>query len=119
MATTESEPEGEADRDRVRDLEPGATMSADNWRDCPKCLAKAKADKVKREEAAEQAYGKVPKEEYLALLAEAGKPVEVEDTMREDYELGIDQNGKFYVIYRADCQDCPFVFTYRHEEIVK
>ncbi len=86
-------------------------MSADNWGICPKC--------AKKFELAASPYGKIPEDEYLDWVEEhEDDPLEPESTLREDYELGIDEGGKFYVIYRGQCQEkgCGFLFEYRHEE---
>jgi hypothetical protein len=93
-------------------------MSANNWRVCPACLRKAKANREELARNALAAYGKVPPDEYQAMSAEALKPVKLEETLREDYELGISEGGEFYVTYWGDCADCPFEFTYRHKEQV-
>ena len=104
-------------------------MSASNWTECPKCkivkskaLEDAKAKLTKR-------YGKMPADEYVAamdrlqrgLLSKNEDDDEREDEfngepLREDYEQGVGRDGKFSIFYRADCQQCDFVFTYKHEE---
>ncbi|MDE2105007.1 MAG: hypothetical protein KGL39_47655 [Patescibacteria group bacterium] len=70
-----------------------------------------------REELARQ-YGKIEPTEFIKRSAEAEKPVDLEETLREDYELGL-LNGQFYMSYRAACNACKFEFRYRHEEAVK
>jgi len=37
-------------------------------------------------------------------------------TLREDYELGIYEDGTFEVSYHAHCSECEFKFSYKHEE---
>ena len=37
------------------------------------------------------------------------------ESLREDYELGIDGRGTFYVIFSAECE-CGFTFKFEHEE---
>ena len=64
---------------------------------------------------AAKAYGKLSQDEWLKLSNEAAKPVEIEEAMREDYEIGVDKDGCFDVSYRASCQDCQFVFTFKHK----
>lgn len=91
-------------------------MSADNWAACPKCvesvISKTNEDKL----AAGRAYGKVSPEEYLELLSAASSVTAMEETLREDYELGTDKFGLFTVSYGCSCSKCGFEFTYKHNE---
>lgn len=70
-------------------------MSADNWRVCPKCLARAKA------------HGTEEPEEWF----------------REDFEIGMSLDGKFYVSYHGRCRGdsgedgCGFHFDFKYENI--
>jgi|WetSurMetagenome_2_1015567.scaffolds.fasta_scaffold670545_2 hypothetical protein len=89
-------------------------MSADNWTYCPKCTEKANIARQAFENKAKTSYGKVSAEEYLRLTEQLNKPDEREQTLREDYELGIIEN-KFYVSYRASCTACKFSFTFKEE----
>ncbi len=91
-------------------------MSADNWRVCPACKRKheAKHETLKLEAGA--AYGKVPREEYLAMLEKSIEPLNLEETLREDYEIGVDSKGEFFVSYGASCQTCDFTFAFNHKE---
>jgi hypothetical protein len=86
-------------------------MSADNWGICPKC----KLDEIKRIEdlklKAGEAYGKIPPEEYLELLDEASKTRSYDNTLREDYEVGTDEDGEFSVSYSSFCT-CGFKYKY-------
>lgn len=90
-------------------------MSTDNWGTCPKCAAASVAAHKKAQLAADAAYGKVTPEKYLAMLEEAKTPVPFETTLREDYELGVLPDGKFYVHYGCSCSVCDFKFTFNHE----
>lgn len=90
-------------------------MSADNWAKCPRCLKQAADKKKAAEEAMQLGYGKVPQEEFLVLKAEADAPIALEDTLREDYEVGIWQYD-FRLHYDASCEVCGFKFSYRYEE---
>ena len=87
-------------------------MSADNWRICPKCddgRVAAKADAVM---TAVNAYGTVPVEQWKALQAKADHIPPAKDTLREDYEIGTDHTGEFYVSYSCSCQECGFRFEF-------
>lgn len=90
-------------------------MSADNWGTCPQCRLNAtKAHAAKQKELADQ-YGKLPANEYMRLAAEVEKPLQYNDqSLREDYEIGTDKEGHFYVSYGCGC-DCGFSFTFKHE----
>lgn len=77
-------------------------MSATNWDTCPRCLAERKAAQSQLHKDAKASYGKVSAVEYHSL--------------REDYEIGITDEGEFYVIYRASCEQCDFAHEFKHEE---
>jgi hypothetical protein len=85
-------------------------MSADAWRVCPKCLQKAENKK-------ESSYGKVSEEQYLRILSELDnlKDEDIE-TLREDYEMFTNYEGKFYVSYSCSCSVCHFNFEYKYEK---
>lgn len=82
-------------------------MSADNWTKCPKCELSNKS----RLSKAEAEYGKVSAEEYKRLLDEALEEKESEDTLRENYSIGI-YHGQFEIEYSASCTECGFNFSY-------
>jgi hypothetical protein len=104
-------------------------MSADNWTECPNCRKKAEAEKLERIEAVAKGYGKVKREKYDQLVAKAAESIKLEQTLREDYELGV-LRGKdfsckrphecvFYIIYSCSCSHCSFEFKHRYEQEVK
>lgn len=93
-------------------------MSADNWTYCPRCRERTDKLNETRIKAPGKAYGKVAQDIYLKLLEDAKKLVPYDESLREDYEIGIDKEGKFYVDYSAGC-DCGFKFQYKHEEKIK
>ena len=91
-------------------------MSADNWAICPKCKkANDKENNRRMLEAGEQ-YGKIPAEAFLKLSKEANVPVELETTLREDYEIGITETGEFYISYAGRCRDCGFEHIVEEEK---
>lgn len=92
-------------------------MSADNWTICPRCFKEAEKAKAAKERKAADAYGKKPVDAYLALRAEAEKPIALEETWREDFYIGIDRDGGsgFSVIYEARCTACGLTFKYKYE----
>jgi hypothetical protein len=93
-------------------------MSANNWTVCPKCISVGQAKQAESLKTSEAAYGKVTSTEWAALLKSAETPLVIEDSLREDYEIGI-RGRKFYVNYSGSCQTCGFTFNYKHEESVK
>lgn len=94
-------------------------MSADNWRQCPRCVKKARADNLVLQKKAAEAYGKVPAEEWQKMTAEANKPIELDETFREDYELGVCDDGEFYVSYSGYCKQCDFSHKFSKTEQLK
>ena len=86
-------------------------MSADNWTYCPKCQEMARKRAEKLNEQIASSYGKVSIENYTALAKEANNPPKLEETLREDYEVGI-YGGEFTVSYTASCNVCKFTFGY-------
>jgi len=96
-------------------------MGADNWAVCPKCreirLSKAKS---KRDSAA-ASYGIISATAYASLFneAQALDDEEPEETLREDYQVGIDSGGDFFCHYDASCGRCGYKFSYWHDEQTK
>ncbi len=93
-------------------------MSADNWAICPQCWSLAVAANRQSRLDAGAAYGKVDPEEYLRMLAESKKEPDTttfESTLREDYELGVNEDGQFYVSYGCSCR-CGYSFKFKHEQ---
>jgi len=89
-------------------------MSANNWRFCPSCVARLAARHEEELESVKDAYGKVSAEEYAAMQVPKEAPMPSEELMREDWEIGIYDN-EFHVGYRAECQECGFVFSFEHD----
>lgn len=93
-------------------------MSADNWAICPRCKKKIEADKAQLVSKMEKSYGKIPVADFLYLKANADKPIEWEATMREDYEIGVDDDGEFSMNYSCSCSMCGFEFNYEYKQVV-
>lgn len=93
-------------------------MSADNWTNCPKCKIKHDSDSEAEKLELGKAYGKIPSDEYLSRFNEFKSPKPLDDTLREDYEIGIFK-GKFSVDYSARCSVCGFKKSFKHEEEIK
>lgn len=91
-------------------------MSANNWRECPKCFQEARKVQARLVEAVKTSYGVVPVEEYLAMKAKADLEISLEETLREDWEISTHTDGEFFFSYRCSCQSCGFEFSFKHEE---
>lgn len=93
-------------------------MSADNWGVCPRCKKNFRGVKVDKKRETEAAYGKVSASEYLAMVAElANTPNdEIEETLREDYEIYTDEDGLFVVEYNGECSVCDYHVVFKHRE---
>ncbi len=92
-------------------------MSADNWTVCPKCLAEDERKKAAALADAAAQYGKVSADVYESDMAAARQMQikELESTFREDYELGIHNDGSFFVSYHGGCRNCDANFEYKYE----
>ncbi len=94
-------------------------MSADHWGICPKCLKAQIEIQAKKVQKVNDSYGKVPQEAYMKSLEALQQHKLIEEfTLREDYDIGIDGNGEFYIDYRASCEKCGFEFGYKHTEVI-
>lgn len=91
-------------------------MSADNWAICPKCQELTDDRQEMLEEKLSKSYGVVPPEEYLRLFENSRKKVNLEPTLREDYEIGILNTAEFYVRYEAVCRTCGFSYAYKYDQ---
>ncbi len=94
----------------------GGEVSATAWQICPRCYATAvKAHEKELAEVA-QSYGKINSAEWIERNAAAQQPTNLEETLREDYEMLIEKNGNFYISYQASCEICGFEHSFKHEE---
>ena len=91
-------------------------MSADNWTACPACIKLADQEYEELERRVHTDYGKITVEEYSRLLMAVKKKPELDSTFREDYELGVDEDGLFMVKYRGRCTECRLSVTFDHTE---
>ena len=97
-------------------------MSASNWAICPACQKNRENEIDEFEIKINDSYGKVPTKEYLELVAKSESLEAVINNpsldLREYYEIGIDDNGEFYVIYNSSCEVCKFSYDYRFSQLV-
>lgn len=91
-------------------------MSASNWGMCPGCCLVGEQIRQAAAARARGAYGQVSAEEYERLRRLALDDKKPEATLREDYEIGTNTHGQFYVRYGASCEACGFKYTYNHTE---
>jgi len=97
-------------------------MSADDWRTCPKCnknIVKQKQDKLKK---LKDSYGKIPREDYnkkIMALANGAEDMYDDETLREDYEIYMDNDGILTISYGCFCEKCGFEFNFDKKIPVK
>jgi hypothetical protein len=92
-------------------------MSADNWAACHRCLLRAERERERKPEEAAAAYGKVDRAAWLEMQASAGGTVTPGEfkTFREDYEIGVREDGKLKINYGGSCSACGLTAKFRHE----
>jgi len=91
-------------------------MSATNWSECPICNNKRieDIDKLKK------AYGVVDKETYEKMIKDLDDKTDDEfggTPVREDYEIGLNDNGTLYIIYGGVCQNCGAEWSFDKRDI--
>jgi hypothetical protein len=89
-------------------------MSADNWRKCPKCLKLAKDLREQAIQRAQSRYGKIAEPAYRKLITKAESPIELKETLRENYCQRIDEDGEFQSSYYCYCERCGFEFQHKY-----
>lgn len=94
-------------------------MSADNWDTCPRCRKRLLAEHEAKVRAVVASYGKVPPETYMADFQAVQKQPQPPASLREDYQLGVNDDGLFYVVYRCRCEHCDFRHEFKHEQQLK
>ena len=90
-------------------------MSPNNWRICPKCEKKEADEFQARRKTAQKAYGEVSQDEYLRLMNESRVFPELEQTLRENWQIGV-YDGTFSVGYSCSCDACGFSWKYKYKE---
>src|SRR4051812_14137464 len=92
-------------------------MSASNWAICPRCRDNAKAEVAAAIQAAVDAYGKVPADEYEELQRHIGvlSARSVQATFREDYEFYGAEDGEVVADYSGHCQTCGLGVDFTHK----
>lgn len=93
-------------------------MSADRWGVCPNCK-KIHDGKAKYEtDRLAGMYGKVPVDEFLTRKKTHDTLVAMPlpNTLREDWGVGMDEDGNFSFEYYASCKECGWEFSYKYEQ---
>lgn len=97
-------------------------MSASSWSVCPRCLWLAKKGERERVQAAADAYGKVPAQEYENLRRNAAafhvNEADYPTHLREDYEIWGAESGTVTVVYNAHCEKCDLVAGFSDEQLL-
>jgi hypothetical protein len=94
----------------------GDKMSADNWAICPKCKLANDKDNEKRLLDIGKKYGKIPADLYIEEAKKAAILIDLQETLREDYELYTDEDGMFHISYSCRCSECGFNHKFKHEK---
>ena len=87
-------------------------MSATNWSDCKQCADKSRQAHGRLVLAWKASYGNVSADEYERARPEPS-PEPIGETLREDYEMWIDDDLIFQMRYHASCDRCGFEFKAR------
>jgi hypothetical protein len=85
---------------------------------CPKCRIHNEQVRLDLQKMIAAQYGKIDPQQWMEAHAAAQKPVELSEVFREDWDLGMNDSGKFYVSYKGRCQDCGFGFEFRDNQQV-
>jgi hypothetical protein len=96
-------------------------MSADNWRVCPQCLLEHRKSMetclIGHKNQITQALAAIKENQVLASIkaniSHIDLPSSPKETLREDYEVGISQDGQFFVNYSGYCKACEFSFSFK------
>lgn len=67
----------------------------------------------------DNAYGKVDQKVYEQMKDAIWNVTTPQDTMRVDYEIGVDESGEFSCWFGVSCEDCGYEFDFKHKEQTK
>jgi len=87
-------------------------MSADAWEICPVCHNLPEEYRG----GIDHLYGKISREEFSKLEKEIAE-LENIATVREDYELGLNDDGTAYIFFAAKCETCGTEWNYNNKSI--
>lgn len=92
-------------------------MSASSWTTCPRCVERHQVAVNAKIQAAANAYGKIPVEEWTDMheaARAADIPLEAE-SFREDYEVWGASEGTIYFSYTGSCTECGLGLSFSEE----
>ena len=91
-------------------------MSADRWTQCPQCLERHELKLAASQKNLCEAYGEMTQDEWLAFKEEVDSPDPLEETLREDYEQGLDsETYEYSVAYSCSCSVCGWGHKFNHK----
>ena len=91
-------------------------MSADNWAICPQCKINAENELEKFSKKLKNSYGKISAEDYELLRSEEPSGEVEEQTLREDFSIGVDEDGFFFLNYSGHCTKCQFKYQEKYNK---
>lgn len=93
-------------------------MAADNWARCPQCAINYRKKIEERWKILHDNYGKIRPEQFYKEFEEMeSTPKNLkETTLREDWDMGITDDGMFYASYKASCSVCGFKFSFEKQD---
>lgn len=91
-------------------------MSADNWRECPRCAIGYLEEINRLKLEVEARYGKVPVDEFDEFRREVDSFIYngVEHEFREDYEI-YSEETTVYMHYSGFCRTCKYKVKFDRE----
>lgn len=98
-------------------------MSASNWAFCPRCMFRRRQVIEQEECRVDAMYGNVSVSDFdaarasLEALKKHGVREEQDETLREDYEIWLD-DGTLKIRYSAHCEACSLTFAVKHEHVL-
>lgn len=95
-------------------------MSADRWKKCPVCAVNKEKDVLKLRSQVNHEYGKLSQEHWLELKKEVDEfaSTPLEETLREDFEIGLNEDGWLDIYYTCSCHICGTTRKYEKKEIL-
>jgi hypothetical protein len=90
-------------------------MSADRWGECPRCRKQDRLERSVAQRDLDNLYGKVPMGEFLRKQSDLKDKPALDSTMREDYELYVDEEGIFHINFGCYCKECGLDWTFAKE----
>lgn len=90
-------------------------MSASSYAHCPNCWKENREYKARVMADVLRTYGKVTEKEYR-INFESAQRIQadpLEETLREDYDLGVGTDGYFEVSYTGHCSNCGFHYEFK------